>query len=76
MTYSHCARAYDRAARLPQYSRGQPSGRVYAFRDITQQVEAQARLRLAAKVFESSLDAIFITVPTSSCWRSIRHASG
>ena len=46
---------------MPQYQRGQPSGRVYAFRDITQQVDAQARLRLAAKVFESSLDAIFIT---------------
>ncbi len=46
---------------IPQYHRGQPRGRVYAFRDITQQVDAQARLRLAAKVFESSLDAIFIT---------------
>lgn len=46
---------------LPQYSRGQPSGRVYAFRDITERVDSQARLRLAAKVFESSLDAIFIT---------------
>ena len=46
---------------MPQYQRGQPSGRVYAFRDITRQVDAQIRLRLAAKVFESSLDAIFIT---------------
>ncbi len=46
---------------LPQYNRGQPSGRVFAFRDVTQRVDAQARLRLAAKVFESSLDAIFIT---------------
>ncbi len=45
----------------PQYSRGLPSGRVYAFRDITQEVDTQSRLRLAAKVFESSLDAIFIT---------------
>jgi diguanylate cyclase (GGDEF)-like protein/PAS domain S-box-containing protein len=45
----------------PQYNRGQPTGRVYAFRDISQQVEVQARLRLAAKVFDSSLDAIFIT---------------
>jgi len=46
---------------LPQYSRGQASGRVFAFRDITQRIEAQAQLRLAAKVFDSSLDAIFIT---------------
>jgi diguanylate cyclase (GGDEF)-like protein/PAS domain S-box-containing protein len=46
---------------LPQYSRGQPSGRVFAFRDITHKVDAEARLRLAAKVFESSLDAVFIT---------------
>ena len=48
---------------LPQYSRGQPTGRVFAFRDITQTIDAQARLRLAARVFESSLDAIFITDP-------------
>ena len=53
-------RTIERCAR-PQYSRGQPSGRVYAFRDISRQVQAQARLRLAAKVFDSSLDAIFIT---------------
>lgn len=46
---------------LPQYNRGQPSGRVFAFRDITQQVASQSQLRLAAKVFESSLDAIFVT---------------
>ncbi|MEO8859000.1 MAG: EAL domain-containing protein [Burkholderiaceae bacterium] len=46
---------------LPQYSRGQPSGRVFAFRDVTQRIDTEARLRLAAKVFESSLDAIFIT---------------
>ncbi len=46
---------------LPQFSRGQPSGRVFSFRDITQKADAESRLRLAAKVFESSLDAIFIT---------------
>ncbi len=46
---------------LPQVHRGQPGGRVYAFRDITRRVDDQGRLRLAAKVFESSLDAIFIT---------------
>ena len=53
-------RTVERRSR-PQYSRGLPSGRVYAFRDITQDVDTQSRLRLAAKVFESSLDAIFIT---------------
>ena len=46
---------------LPQYSRGQPSGRVFAFRDVTERADTETRLRLAAKVFESSLDAVFIT---------------
>ena len=55
-------RVLERVTR-PQYSRGQPTGRVFSFRDITQSIDAQARLRLAAKVFESSLDAIFITNP-------------
>jgi diguanylate cyclase (GGDEF)-like protein/PAS domain S-box-containing protein len=45
---------------VPQFNRGLPVGRVYSFRDITRQTEAQASLRLAARVFESSLDAIFI----------------
>ena len=53
-------RVLERVTR-PQYSRGQPTGRVYSFRDITQSLDAQSKLRLAAKVFESSLDAIFIT---------------
>lgn len=48
---------------VPQYSRGQPIGRVYSFRDITQRRIDEARLELASKVFESSLDAIFITGP-------------
>lgn len=55
-------RVLERVTR-PQYSRGQPSGRVFSFRDITQAINAESRLRLAAKVFESSLDAIFITDP-------------
>jgi diguanylate cyclase (GGDEF)-like protein/PAS domain S-box-containing protein len=45
---------------VPQFSRGHPVGRVYSYRDITRQTEIQASLRLAARVFESSLDAIFI----------------
>lgn len=45
----------------PQLSRGQAIGRVFSFRDVTEQRISQARLQLASKVFESSLDAIFIT---------------
>ncbi len=45
---------------VPQFSQGRPVGRVYSYRDITHQAEMQASLRLAARVFESSLDAIFI----------------
>ncbi len=46
---------------LPQFARGRPIGRVYSYRDITQKLADEARLQLAAKVFESSTDAIFIT---------------
>lgn len=45
---------------VPQFSQGRPVGRVHSYRDITRQTEIQASLRLAAHVFESSLDAIFI----------------
>ncbi|WP_027476926.1 sensor domain-containing protein [Curvibacter gracilis] len=45
---------------VTQISRGRAVGRVYSFRDITDQVAAQAELRRAAKVFECSLDAVFI----------------
>jgi diguanylate cyclase (GGDEF)-like protein/PAS domain S-box-containing protein len=45
---------------LPQYARGRPIGRVFSFRDITQRLADEARLKLAASVFESSLDAIFV----------------
>ncbi|WP_137938356.1 EAL domain-containing protein [Chitinivorax sp. B] len=46
---------------LPQYARGRPIGRVYSFRDISKRLADQMRLQLAAKVFEASLDAIFVT---------------
>ena len=48
---------------LPQYARGRPTGRVYSYRDITRRLADEARLQLAAKVFETSLDAIFVTDP-------------
>jgi diguanylate cyclase (GGDEF)-like protein/PAS domain S-box-containing protein len=47
----------------PQMARGRPIGRVYLYRDITERAATEAQLKLAAKVFESSLDAIFITDP-------------
>lgn len=48
---------------LPQYARGQPIGRVYSFRDISQRLADERRLELAARVFEASLDAIVVTDP-------------
>ena len=48
---------------VPQLSRGRPIGLVFSFRDVTDALHAQAGIRLAAKVFESSLDAIFIVGP-------------
>ena len=45
---------------LPQIVRGQAIGRVFSFRDITERVTSEERLRLAAKVFETSRDAIFV----------------
>jgi len=53
-------RVLERVSR-PQYSRGQPTGRVFSYRDITQSLRDQSQLKLAAKVFASSLEAIFIT---------------
>ena len=44
-----------------QMARGRPIGRLYVFRDVTSRAAADAKLRLAAKVFESSLDAIVVT---------------
>jgi diguanylate cyclase (GGDEF)-like protein/PAS domain S-box-containing protein len=48
---------------MPQLARGRLTGRVYSFRDITQQLANESRLQLAAEVFESSLDAICVTDP-------------
>lgn len=45
---------------MPQPVQGGQQGRVYTFRDITSDIQNQADLRLAARVFESSLDAVFI----------------
>jgi diguanylate cyclase (GGDEF)-like protein/PAS domain S-box-containing protein len=46
---------------LPQYSRGRPVGRISSFRDVTEMLASAERQQLAAQVFESSLDAIFVT---------------
>lgn len=45
---------------VPQIRQGRVTGRVFSFRDITEQLKWQADLRLAARVFEYSDDAIFI----------------
>ncbi len=41
----HSGRTLERVS-MPQFSRGQPSGRVFAFRDISQRIDAEARLRV------------------------------
>jgi diguanylate cyclase (GGDEF)-like protein/PAS domain S-box-containing protein len=48
-------------ATVPQRSRQRIRGRVYSFRDITAQRSADQTLRLAAKVFAASPEAVFIT---------------
>jgi diguanylate cyclase (GGDEF)-like protein/PAS domain S-box-containing protein len=53
-------RVFERVT-LPQMSRNRPIGRVYSYRDITERLATETQLKLAAKVFESSLDAIFVT---------------
>ncbi len=45
---------------VPQLSRGVAIGRIYSYRDITVESSSATELRLAARVFESSLDGIFI----------------
>ncbi|EXJ15440.1 diguanylate cyclase [Imhoffiella purpurea] len=46
---------------LPQYARGHAIGRVHSFRNITQRLSDEKSLKLASRVFEASLDAIFVT---------------
>ena len=46
---------------VAQISRGRVCGQVHTFRDVTRHLADQDALRLAAKVFESSPDAVFIT---------------
>ncbi|MDR7305354.1 EAL domain-containing protein [Rhodoferax saidenbachensis] len=46
---------------VPQTSHHRVQGQVYSFRDISARVASEGQLRLAAKVFESSPDAVFIT---------------
>ena len=45
---------------VPQLSRGVAIGRIYSYRDITVESCSATELRLAARVFESSMDGIFI----------------
>ena len=52
-------RAVERRS-VPLLRHGMAVGRIFSFRDITQEMEVQSGLRVAAQVFESSLDAIFI----------------
>ncbi|GAB4401609.1 MAG: hypothetical protein OHK0048_18530 [Rhodoferax sp.] len=56
----HDGRMVECLART-QRCRGQPTGRVFSFRDITESLRQQKELRLAAAVFSSSLESIFIT---------------
>ncbi|WPB58551.1 EAL domain-containing protein [Xylophilus sp. GOD-11R] len=45
---------------LPQFSRGRVIGRVFSFQDITERISAEQGLRLAARVFECSPEAVFV----------------
>jgi diguanylate cyclase (GGDEF)-like protein/PAS domain S-box-containing protein len=47
----------------PELSNGRAIGRVFSYRDISLRIGAESQLRLASKVFESSLEAILITGP-------------
>jgi len=65
---------------LPQYSRGRVIGRVFSFQDITERISAEKDLRLAARVFECSPEAVFvadyehrIVTANPACCRMARH---
>ncbi len=46
---------------MPQFGRGVPVGRLWAWRDISQRLADEAHLRLAGQVFDTSVDAILVT---------------
>ena len=52
---------------VPQWIHGGVTGRVYSFRDISLEVQAQTALRLAARVFDSSPYPISLPT-TSTAW--------
>jgi diguanylate cyclase (GGDEF)-like protein/PAS domain S-box-containing protein len=65
---------------LPQFSRGRVIGRVFSFQDITERITAEKGLRLAARVFECSPEAVFvadeqhlIVTANPACCRMARH---
>jgi diguanylate cyclase (GGDEF)-like protein/PAS domain S-box-containing protein len=45
---------------VPQLSHGSVTGRVYSFRDITEQTQSESALRIAALAFEASPYGIFV----------------
>jgi diguanylate cyclase (GGDEF)-like protein len=53
-------RVFERRV-MPQFGRGAPVGRLWAWRDISQRLADEARLRLAGQVFDASIDAILVT---------------
>lgn len=44
----------------PQYARGTLIGRLHTWRDLTPELQAEAHQRLAAEVFDTVVDAIFV----------------
>ncbi len=46
---------------VPQYGRGGAVGWLQIWRDLTEQLADQARLQIAAQVFEASLDGLIVT---------------